>query len=171
MKTKAVLRVILGELGRKIKKIVFIGLSAVLLAIGLVFELNLRWELPANIIFITVAIISGYSIAREGLSSLIFRKRLSIDFLIVIAAVGSFFIGHGEEGAAVILLFYVAEFLEDYATDRARKSIASLMELAPEVAIVKRKGEEVKVPVSDVNVNEIIVVRPGGEDTFRRCGC
>jgi len=97
LKTKAVLRVILGELGRKIKKIVFIGLSAILLAIGLVFELNLRWELPANIIFITVAIISGYSIAREGLSSLIFRKRLSIDFLIVIAAVGSFFIGHGEE--------------------------------------------------------------------------
>ena len=143
------------------QKIVFIGLSAILLAIGLVFEFNLRWELPANIIFITVAIISGYSITREGLSSLIFRKRLSIDFLIVIAAAGSFFIDHGEEGAAVILLFYVAEFLEDYATDRARKSIASLMELAPEVAIVKRKGEEVKVPVSDVNVNEIIVVRPG----------
>jgi len=145
----------LGELGRKIKKIVFIGLSAILLAIGLVFEFNLRWELPANIIFITVAIISGYS----------------IDLLIAIAAVGSFFIGHGEEGAAVILLFYVAEFLEDYAADRARKSIASLMELAPEVATVKREGEEVKVPVSDVNVNEIIVVRPGGEDTFRRRDC
>ena len=115
----------------------------------------MRWELPANIIFITVAIISGYS----------------IDLLIAIAAVGSFFIGHGEEGAAVILLFYVAEFLEDYAADRARKSIASLMELAPEVATVKREGEEVKVPVSDVNVNEIIVVRPRGEDTFRRRDC
>ena len=45
------------------------------------------------------------------------------------------------------------------------------MELAPEVATVKREDEEVKVPVSDVNVNEIIVVRPGGEDTFRRRDC
>ncbi|KYH41061.1 MAG: ATPase [Candidatus Bathyarchaeota archaeon B26-2] len=105
--------------------------------------------------------ISGYNIAREGFSSLMFRKKLSIDFLIMIAAVGSFFIGHGEEGAAVIFLFYLAEFLEDYAAERARKSIASLMELAPEVATVKRNGEEVKVPVSEVDINEVIVVRPG----------
>ena len=79
----------------------------------------------------------------------------------MIAAVGSFFIGHGEEGAAVIFLFYVAEFLESHASERARRSILSLMKLAPEVATVKRDGEEIKVHVHDVGVNEIIVVRPG----------
>ena len=79
----------------------------------------------------------------------------------MIAAAGSFFIGHGEEGAAVIFLFYVAEFLEGYAAERARRSIASLMNLAPEVATVKKSGREVKVPVGEVDINEVIVVRPG----------
>jgi len=143
------------------KKVIFMASSAVLLLLGLIFEFNLKWSLVAEFLFIVTAIISGYNIAREGLSLLIFRKRLSIDFLIMIAAAGSFFIGHGEEGAAVLFLFYVAEFLEGYAADRARKSIASLMELAPDVATVKRNGEEVKVPVSDVNLDEIVVVRPG----------
>ena len=149
------------EDGEKSKEIILIGLSAVLLSIGLIFEFILEWRIPAEILFIITAAISGYSIAREGLSSLLFRKKLSINFLIMIAAAGSFFIGHGEEGAAVIFLFYVAEFLESYAGERARKSIASLMELAPEVATVKRDGEEVKVPVGEVDVNEVIVIRPG----------
>jgi len=145
----------------KNKKLILITVSAILLFLGLIFEFVLKWPMPAEILFLVTAAISGYSIAREGFSSLIFQKKLSIDFLIMIAAVGSFFIGHGEEGAAVIFLFYVAEFLESYAADRARKSIASLMELAPEVATVKRNGEEVKVPVSEVDINEVIVVRPG----------
>ncbi|HIE18147.1 TPA: cadmium-translocating P-type ATPase, partial [Candidatus Bathyarchaeota archaeon] len=149
------------ESGGKSKKIILIVLSAILLSIGLIFEFILKWRMLAEILFLVTAAISGYSIVKEGLSSLIFRKKLSIDFLIMIAAVGSFFIGHGEEGAAVIFLFYVAEFLESYAAERARKSIASLMELAPEVATVKRDGDEVKVPVSEVDVNEILIIRPG----------
>ncbi|MFQ6116161.1 MAG: cation-transporting P-type ATPase, partial [bacterium] len=94
------------------KRFILIVISAILLSVGLVFEFILKWMLPAWVLFLTTAAISGSSIAREGFSSLIFRKRLSIDFLIMTAAVGSFFIGHGEEGAAVIFLFYVAEFLE-----------------------------------------------------------
>jgi len=143
------------------KKIIRIALSAILLSVGLIFEFILEWEIPAEVLFLITAATSGYNIVKEGLSSLIFRKKLSIDFLIMVAAVGSFFIGHGEEGAAVIFLFYVAEFLESYAAERARRSIASLMELTPEVATVKRNGEEVKVPVNKVDVNDVIVVRPG----------
>jgi len=143
------------------KRIVLIVFSAILLSVGLIFEFILKWELLAEILFLTTATISGYSIARKGFSSLIFRKKLSIDFLIMIAAIGSFFISHGEEGAAVIFLFYVAEFLEGHASERARRSIMSLMKLAPEVATVKRDGEEKEVHVHDVDINETIVVRPG----------
>ncbi|MHA1364253.1 MAG: heavy metal translocating P-type ATPase [Candidatus Freyarchaeota archaeon] len=105
--------------------------------------------------------ISGYSIAKEAFTALILERKFSINLLIVIAAVGSFFIGHGEEGVAVVFLFYIAEFLEEYAGRRARKSIESLMRLAPEVATVKRDGEEVGVPVGEIDINEILVVRPG----------
>ena len=143
------------------KRVTFIIFSAILLSVGLIFKFILKWELPAELLFLATAVISGYSIVREGLFLLIFRKRLSIDLLIMMAAVGSFFIGHEEEGAAVIFLFYVAESLEGYAAERARRSIESLMKLAPEVATVKRGGEEVEVPLSEVTVNDVIVVRPG----------
>lgn len=143
------------------KQIFLITLSAILLSTGLILEFILKWKLLAELFFLITAVISGYPIAREGVSSLIFQKKLSIDFLIMTAAVGSFFIGHGEEGAAVIFLFYVAEFLEDHASERARRSVLSLMKLAPEVATVKRDGREVKVSVKEVDLNEIVVVRPG----------
>lgn len=145
----------------KDRRIVLIVSSAILLSVGLLFEFILQLDLLAEILFLATAAISGYNIARKGLSSLMFRKRLSIDFLIMIAAVGSFFIGHGEEGAAVVFLFYIAEFLEGHASERARRSIVSLMKLAPEVATIKRGGEEMEVHVHEVNMNEIIVVRPG----------
>ena len=146
---------------RRDKRIILIVSSAILLSLGLFFDFVLRWELLAEGFFLATTALSGYTIAKEGLSALIFRKRLSIDFLIMIAAVGSFIIGHGEEGAAVVFLFYLAEFLEGYAGERARRSIASLMKLAPDVATVKRDGREVEVHVHDVDLGETIVVRPG----------
>jgi len=145
----------------KDKRTVIIMTSAVLFFAGLIFEFILVRRSIAEILFSATVIISGYNIAKEGLTHLLFRRRISIDLLIIVAAIGSFFIGHGEEGAAVVFLFNIAEFLEVYAGERAKRSIASLMELAPEVATVKRDGKEVKVPVSEVGVNEVIIVRPG----------
>ncbi len=72
-----------------------------------------------------------------------------MNFLMTIAAVGAFSIGCGEEGASVLYLFFIAEFLEDYAGERARKSIGSLVKLAPDTAIVIRDRKEVNVHVHD----------------------
>jgi len=142
-------------------EIYIIILSTILFASGLSLEFIFGLKSFAYVFFIATSIIAGYEIAREGLNSLIFRRRLSIDFLIMVAAIGSFFIGHGEEGAAVIYLFYIVEYLEEYAGERARRSIQLLMSLAPEKARVKRNGLEVEVDVDEVNVGEIIVIRPG----------
>ena len=60
------------------KKVIFMASSVVLLLLGLIFEFNLKWSLVAEFLFIVTAIISGYNIAREGLSLLIFRKRQRI---------------------------------------------------------------------------------------------
>lgn len=143
------------------KRIFVIAISAMLLSAGLLSEFILKWELLARILFIATAAVSGYNVAREGVSSLILRKRLNIDILMMVAAVGSFLIGHGEEGAAVIFLYYIAEFLEGHAGERARRSIRLLVEFTPELATVKRHGEEMEVHVHNVSINEIIVVRPG----------
>lgn len=142
-------------------RILVILVSAILLSAGLIFEFFLRWAIPAEGLFVVAAVVSGYEIVKEGVSSLLFKRRLTIDFLITTAAVSSFFIGHGEEGAAVVFLFYLAEFLEDYAAEKAKRSIRFLVELAPETATVRRMGREEEVAVDEIEVGEVVVVRPG----------
>ena len=104
--------------------------------------------------------VSGYKIAEMGVRSLL-RRHISINILITVAALGALGIGHLEEGAAVVFLFNVAERLEDYAADRARRSIEALMELKPEVATVRRDGAEATVPVGEVWPGEVFVLKPG----------
>jgi len=116
--------------------------------------------MASDLLLIATMILSGYKIAEIGLRSLL-RLNISINLLITIAAVGAYAIGHLEEGAAVVFLFNIAEKLEDYAADRARRSIEALMELKPEVATIRSNGEEKVVPVGDVWPGEVFVVRPG----------
>ena len=78
-----------------------------------------------------------------------------------IACVASFIIGHPEEGAAVTFLYYIAEFLEDYAEHRAKRSIKSLVEIAPETARVKVGDTEELKKVDEVDIGETVIVKPG----------
>src|SRR3990172_5553832 len=144
----------------KQRNIRIIALSSVLLVLGLSIEYVTGSTASSHILFLFAGVISGYSTAKKGISSLL-KKRLDMNFLMTIAAVGAFSIGYGEEGASVLYLFFIAEFLEDYAGERARKSIGALVKLAPETAIVIRDGKEVNVHVHDANINDIAVVRPG----------
>ncbi|NJD53916.1 MAG: cadmium-translocating P-type ATPase [Candidatus Methanoperedens sp.] len=144
----------------KQRNIRIIALSSMLLVLGLSIEYVTGSTALSHILFLFVGVISGYSIAKKGISSLL-KKRLDMNFLMTIAAVGAFSIGYGEEGASVLYLFFIAEFLEDYAGERARKSIGALVKLAPETAIVIRDEKEVNMHVHDVNINDIAAVRPG----------
>ena len=69
------------------------------------------------------AVIAGYEIAILAYNSLVKRHTIGPAMLMCIACVASFIIGHPEEGAAVTFLYYIAEFLEDYAEHRAKRSI------------------------------------------------
>jgi Zn2+/Cd2+-exporting ATPase len=86
---------------------------------------------------------------------------LDINVLMVIAVAGAAALGDWIEAAAVVWLFGVAQVLEDRSLDRARTAIRSLMELAPDVATVRRDGHEREVPVADVRPGDVVVVRPG----------
>jgi Cd2+/Zn2+-exporting ATPase len=145
----------------KDRKIIVVFASGFLFALGMSAQYLLQMGTLSEYLLLVAAVIPGVSIVKEGLSSLLFEKSLGIDLLITIAAIGSFLIGHGQEGAAVILLFYVAEFLEAHATDRAKRSIGSLVNLAPEIATVKRGNKEQEVHAHNVAVGEVIIVRPG----------
>ena len=137
-----------------------LAISGVTFALGLSIRYLQGPTMASDLLLIATMILSGYKIAEIGLRSLL-RLHISINLLITIAAVGAFAIGHLEEGAAVVFLFNIAEKLEDYAADRARRSIEALMELKPEVATIRSNGEEKVVPVGDVWPGEVFVVRPG----------
>lgn len=141
-------------------QLIIIAISAILLILGLYFDLILGQKLISQSLFLLTAAVSGYSIIKYGILSL-FKGRFTISILITIAAAGAFLIGEGAEGASVMFLYFIAEFLEDYAGERARKSLGSLVKLAPENALVKKGDKTVKVHAHAVDVNEIVVVKPG----------
>lgn len=144
----------------KQKGILIIIIAGIIFGIGLYLEFLTEQYLFAQILFLVVVLISGHNIIKNGLLS-VWRKRLDMNFLMSIAAAGAFLIGHGEEGAAVIFLFYIAEFLEGYAAERARKSVTSLLKLAPEMATIRKDGKDVKVHIHEVKVGDIFIVKPG----------
>jgi Cd2+/Zn2+-exporting ATPase len=116
------------------------------------------WLNTALLAFSTIS--GGWFVLPRGLRA---ARRLSLDmnFLMSIAAAGAWAIGERAEAAATLFLFAVAELLESYSMDRARNAIKALMDLSPLEARVLRAGKEVRVPVADVAVGEIVVVRPG----------
>jgi len=137
-----------------------IGVSALLLLAGLLSEFALSWKAMPVLFYLAAAAVSGHEIIREGVKSL-FKGRYNIHLLMTVASAGAFLIGHGEEGAAVMFLYNIAEFLEEHAADRAKRSLHGLLKLAPQTAKVRSDGREVTVHAHDVKPGERIIVRPG----------
>ncbi|MEO8520492.1 MAG: heavy metal translocating P-type ATPase [Acidobacteriota bacterium] len=88
---------------------------------------------------------------------------LDINVLMVVAVVGAIALGEWIEAASVVLLFSLAQLLEVRAMDRARGAIGALMDLAPAEALVRRGTADVLLPVDDVAVGDIVLVKPGGK--------
>ncbi|MBS3815430.1 MAG: cadmium-translocating P-type ATPase [Hadesarchaea archaeon] len=137
-----------------------ISSSGILFGIGVLSEFVALWNLVSLVLFLVSGIIPGVFIVRRSVRSLLARK-LDVHILMTVAAAGAFLIGYWAEGAAVLLLFYVAEFLEDYAGERARRSVSELLELSPETAVKKTADGEEEVHTHEVELGEIILVKPG----------
>jgi Cd2+/Zn2+-exporting ATPase len=134
--------------------------SGLLLLAGILIGYFTPYPLAGTALLLAAAGISGYDVLKAGFLALL-RLRFSIAVLISIAAAGAFLTGNPAEGATVLYLYAVAEFLEEYAAGRAERSIASLLDIAPQTARVRRDGEEVTVGVGEVGVGETVIVRPG----------
>jgi Cd2+/Zn2+-exporting ATPase len=113
-----------------------------------------------QVFYVLAAILGGSNFFAAGFRSL--RSfSLDIDFLMTIAIIGAVVIGEYMEAAAIAFLFSTAELLEDYAIDRARRSLKNLMDLAPDVATLKTEVGERVVSVEEVICDQIVIVRPG----------
>lgn len=91
------------------------------------------------------------------------RGKFEIDFLMLFAAIGAAILGKWGEAALLLFLFSLGHALEHYAMSRARKSIAALSKLAPPVALVKRNGTLTEVPIEQLEIGDMIVVKPNSK--------
>ncbi len=113
----------------------------------------------ATILFIISAIFGGvFTFITAGKDLL--RGKFEIDFLMLFAAVGAAVLGKWGESALLLFLFSLGHALEHYAMKRARKSIAALSDLAPPMALVKRNGALAEVHIEQLELGDIIVVKP-----------
>nr|WP_254859329.1 heavy metal translocating P-type ATPase [Natronomonas gomsonensis] len=108
-----------------------------------------------------VAYVFGGWYGLKGAIETLRHRAVDIDLLMIVAAVGALSIGAPFEGAMLLFLFSLSNTLQHYAIGRSRRAIKSLIEMRPDEAQVLRDGEEVTVPIDDVVVGDVFVVRPG----------
>jgi Cd2+/Zn2+-exporting ATPase len=113
--------------------------------------------------FYAVAYVSGGFYSVQDAWDTLKQRQFDVNFLMIIAAVGAAVIGQPREGAILMFLFSLSNTLETYAMGRTHASIRALLDMAPKEADVYRDGQIVRVPVEDVEVGEVVLVRPGAQ--------
>ena len=134
--------------------------SGLFLLFGIISELYGAWIPIKYIFFLASVVASGQFVVPNGIRG-VAKKRLDQHFLMSSASIAAILIGALAEGAAVMFLFYISILLEERAEDRVVEEIQSLVELEPPSVSVRRGDTEVCVQPTDVQVGEILVVRPG----------
>lgn len=114
-----------------------------------------------NGIFIVSYVIVGFAILKKAIKNIFRGKVFDENFLMSVATLGAFAIGEYPEAVAVMLFYQVGELFQDYAVDKSRKSIASLMDIRPDYANIYTDGDIKKVDPKEVKIGDIIVIKPG----------
>jgi Cd2+/Zn2+-exporting ATPase len=111
--------------------------------------------------FLISYVSGGYYGIKEGFHELK-KAKPSVDLLMILAALGAAAIDQWMEGAILLFLFSLSNALQDFALDKSHRAIESLMNMRPDVARVRQSdGSEKEIPVEEVQVGDVLIVRPG----------
>src|SRR5690625_3375010 len=136
-------------------------ISLLFIILGYVFYFQHGEKSPVTIgIFALAILIGGYDLFKVGLKNLA-KFEFDMKTLMTIAIIGAAIIGEWGEGAVVVFLFAVSEALEGYSIDKARESIRSLMDIAPNRATIKRGSEYIEIDVEDIQIGDLMRIKPG----------
>ncbi len=135
--------------------------SGILLLIGWLIGLAGIPEIVSTVIYIAAILIGGYYFGREAIEELIFEREIGIELLMSVAAVVATVMGLAAEGAMLVFLYSISEAAEGYTEEKTRAAIKALMNLAPKVALVRRDGAEREIPVEELEVGDVFIVKPG----------
>jgi len=117
--------------------------------------------ITSNISTLVAYIILGYDVIYKAFNNLRRGNLLDEHFLMTIATFAALYLSDWKEATGVMLFYQIGEFFQDLAVDHSRKSIASLMDIRPDYASVQSGTEFIKVDPTEVQIGEIIQVKPG----------
>ena len=141
------------------KNLIQINISAILFVIGLLVPFSNGWITKG--IYIGAYLIVGLEIIIKAIKNIFKGEVFDEHFLMAVATIGAFAIGEFPEAVAVMLFYQIGELFQDYAVDKSKESITNLMDIRPDVAVVKRNGKLETLKPETVKIGEEIVVKPG----------
>lgn len=159
MKARLVREKVKGQAWWTDLRILSLFTCGIFTAVAFVLE-KIGIALPSTILYAIAVAVGGYYPARMGLAALR-TLTLNIRTLMVAGAIGAIALGLWEEAAILVFIYSLGDILEVYAVDRARGALRALMELMPKEAVVRRNGEELTLPVEEVQLLETVIIRPG----------
>ncbi len=131
-----------------------------LLGISIFLDFAFEVVVIAQVLALASILLSSSGVVKEIIEDLS-QKKVTANLLMIIAGIASFFILHGQEGATALLLYAIAERLEEITTGKSRNAIKELFELAPDEALLKTDNEYVNVPSKEIKIGNIIGIKPG----------
>jgi len=142
-------------------ELTLIGLAGFFLLAGWSGETFFGLPQPVAVgLFVLAYVAGGYDVSRHALPTLL-KLQFDTDVLMILAAVGAAILGEWAEGAFLLFLFGLGHAGEHYAMGRARHAIRALADLTPKTARVQRDGQELEIPVADLYLGDIVLVRNG----------
>ncbi len=135
--------------------------ATILIIIAYILDLSPREGYLVEYLYGFAFLIGGFAKAKEGIEATIEDKSLNVEILMILAAIGAFIVGEFFEGAILIFIFAVSGVLESYATQQSEKNLTALLKLAPKTANKIENDVIVEVPIEDIHIGDLVVVRVG----------
>ena len=139
---------------------IYLGISTGIFILALL--LDGMGTIPAVPFYLAAIILSGYQTFIKGLRNLT-KLTFNIETLMTIALIGAVSIGEWKEGTLVAILFGLNEYLEGLGMEKARKSMESLLKIAPKEALLLQDGTEKTVSIHELKVDDLVLVKSGAK--------
>ena len=139
-------------------------ISGILLAIGIIFNEPLKrtpYSVAEYLVLLSAYFLSGWKVLKTAFKNLFRGRILDENFLMTVSTLGALAIRQLPEAAAVMTFYAIGEYFKERAVNRSRRFIAALLDLRPDYANLKLDGEIKKVRPEEVEVGQLIVVKPG----------
>ncbi len=149
----------MGDFFEKNKKLLF-SLAIIFLISSIYLEFFTDLLLLSQLLALVTVLCSWWEVLDSAIYE-IKQRKIKANTLMIVAAIGSFLIQHGQEGATAILLYSLSEELEKMIVERSKRSLADLIKLAPDITAVKHGDMFVQTPTSQVQVGDVFSVKAG----------